>query len=59
MHGWGSDDALRGSMSTTTPRPGDLIAGRYRLAELAWPGSRAPFLNVNTPDDLTAAALAD
>ncbi len=26
------------------------------LAELAWPGGAAPFLNVNTPADLSAAA---
>jgi molybdopterin-guanine dinucleotide biosynthesis protein A len=32
------------------------FARRYRLAELAWPGGEAPFLNVNTPDDLTLAS---
>ncbi|MGH8431861.1 MAG: molybdenum cofactor guanylyltransferase [Solimonas sp.] len=32
------------------------FARRYRLAELDWPGGAAPFLNVNTPEDLTVAA---
>jgi molybdopterin-guanine dinucleotide biosynthesis protein A len=32
------------------------FAQRYRLAELAWPGGGAPFLNVNTPADLSAAS---
>jgi molybdenum cofactor guanylyltransferase len=35
----------------------DAFASRYVLAELAWPGGAAPFLNVNTPADLTLAAL--
>ena len=35
----------------------DAFASRYVLAELAWPGGAAPFLNVNTPADLTRAAL--
>ena len=34
----------------------DAFAERYVLAELAWPGGGAPFLNVNTPADLSAAA---
>jgi molybdopterin-guanine dinucleotide biosynthesis protein A len=34
----------------------DAFAERYVLAELAWPGGGAPFLNINTPADLTAAA---
>ena len=34
----------------------ETFAQRYRLAELAWPGDAAPFLNVNTPDDLSAAS---
>lgn len=34
----------------------DAFASRYALAELVWPGGAAPFLNVNTPDDLTLAA---
>jgi molybdopterin-guanine dinucleotide biosynthesis protein A len=34
----------------------DAFAERYVLAELAWPGSGAPFLNINTPADLTRAA---
>jgi molybdenum cofactor guanylyltransferase len=32
------------------------FARRYRLAELDWPGGAAPFLNVNTPAELTAAS---
>ena len=31
----------------------ETFASRYRLAELAWPGSAAPFLNVNTPAGVT------
>lgn len=34
----------------------DAFAARYRLAELVWPGSASPFLNVNTPAELTIAA---
>jgi molybdopterin-guanine dinucleotide biosynthesis protein A len=34
----------------------DEFAARYVLAELVWPGGAAPFLNVNTPADLNAAA---
>jgi molybdopterin-guanine dinucleotide biosynthesis protein A len=32
------------------------FARRYRMAELAWPGGGSPFLDVNTPTDLTAAS---
>jgi molybdopterin-guanine dinucleotide biosynthesis protein A len=32
------------------------FARRYVLAELVWPGSATPFLNVNTPTELSAAA---
>jgi molybdopterin-guanine dinucleotide biosynthesis protein A len=32
------------------------FARRYRLAELDWPGGAAPFMNVNTPAELTAAS---
>jgi molybdopterin-guanine dinucleotide biosynthesis protein A len=32
------------------------FAQRHRLAELAWPGGAASFLDVNTPVDLSAAA---
>ncbi|WP_421999146.1 molybdenum cofactor guanylyltransferase [Reyranella sp.] len=32
------------------------FARRYTLHELAWPGGASPFLNVNTPADLSAAA---
>lgn len=31
------------------------FAHRHRVAELAWPGGGAPFLNVNTPQELSAA----
>ena len=31
------------------------FARRHTLAELAWPGGAAPFLNVNTPAELTLA----
>lgn len=31
------------------------FAHRHRVAELAWPGGGAPFLNVNTPEELSAA----
>ena len=32
------------------------FACRHAFAELVWPGGAAPFLNVNTPADLSAAA---
>jgi len=32
------------------------FARRYVLAELVWPGGAMPFLNVNTPAELSAAA---
>ncbi len=32
------------------------FARRYVLAELAWPGGATPFLNVNTPAELSVAA---
>ncbi len=34
----------------------DEFARRYVFAELAWPGDAAPFLNVNTPEELASAA---
>ena len=34
----------------------DEFARHYRMAELAWPGGGAPFLNVNTPAELTEAS---
>lgn len=34
----------------------DAFASRYVLEELVWPGGAAPFLNVNTPADLSLAA---
>ena len=52
----GLADDLRRAILDEGMRRVETFAGRYRLAELAWPGSRAPFLNVNTPDDLTIAA---
>jgi molybdopterin-guanine dinucleotide biosynthesis protein A len=33
----------------------ETFAQRYRFAELVWPGSAAPFLNVNTPEELRRA----
>jgi len=32
------------------------FAGRHVSAELAWPGDPSPFMNVNTPEELSAAA---
>ena len=32
------------------------FARRYVLAELVWPGGATPFMNVNTPAELSAAA---
>ena len=32
------------------------FARRYVLAELVWPGGATPFLNINTPAELSAAA---
>ena len=32
------------------------FARRYVLAELVWPGGAMPFLNVNTPAELSVAA---
>src|SRR5262245_52100380 len=34
----------------------EAFARRYRLAELAWPGGAAAFMNVNTPTDLNRAS---
>jgi molybdopterin-guanine dinucleotide biosynthesis protein A len=34
----------------------EAFAERHSLAELVWPGGGAPFLNVNTPDELSAAS---
>ncbi|CAN5861296.1 molybdenum cofactor guanylyltransferase MobA [soil metagenome] len=34
----------------------ETFAERYVLAELVWPGGAAPFLNVNTPAELSVAA---
>ena len=31
------------------------FAHRHRVAELAWPGGGEPFLNINTPEELSAA----
>jgi molybdenum cofactor guanylyltransferase len=33
----------------------DEFARRYAFEELAWPGGAAPFLNVNTPAELSVA----
>ena len=34
----------------------EAFAERHRLAELSWPGGGAAFMNVNTPDELSAAS---
>ena len=52
----GLADDLRRAILGEGMRRVEAFAGRYRLAELAWPGSAAPFLNVNTPAELMVAA---
>ncbi len=52
----GLADDLRRAILEEGMRRVETFASRYRLAELAWPGSAAPFLNVNTPAELTVAA---
>jgi len=47
---------LRRALLEEGVRRVDAFAERYVLAELAWPGGGAPFLNINTPADLSAAA---
>jgi len=49
-------DDLRRAILEEGMRRVETFASRYRLAELAWPGSAAAFLNVNTPAELTIAA---
>ncbi|MCA0305436.1 MAG: molybdenum cofactor guanylyltransferase [Proteobacteria bacterium] len=49
-------DDLRRAILEEGMRRVEAFASRYRLAELAWPGSAAAFLNVNTPAELTIAA---
>lgn len=46
---------LRRSVLEEGMRRVEDFARRHRVAELAWPGGGAPFLNVNTPEELSAA----
>jgi molybdopterin-guanine dinucleotide biosynthesis protein A len=46
---------LRRAVLEEGQRRVESFAQRYRFAELVWPGSAAPFLNVNTPAQLTVA----
>ena len=47
--------ALRRAVLEEGMRKVGEFAHRHHVAELAWPGGGAPFLNVNTPDDLSGA----
>ncbi len=49
-------DDLRRAVLQEGVRRVDEFARRYAFAELAWPGDAAPFLNVNTPAELTLAS---
>lgn len=46
---------LRRAVLEEGARRVETFAQRYRFAELVWPGSAAPFLNVNTPEQLKIA----
>jgi molybdenum cofactor guanylyltransferase len=46
---------LRSAVLEEGQRRVETFAQRYRFAELVWPGSAAPFLNVNTPEQLKVA----
>jgi molybdopterin-guanine dinucleotide biosynthesis protein A len=46
---------LRRAVLEEGARRVETFAQRYRFAELVWPGSAAPFLNVNTPNELRVA----
>lgn len=46
---------LRRAVLEEGQRRVETFAQRYRFAELVWPGSAAPFLNVNTPEQLKVA----
>lgn len=47
---------LRRALLDDGVRRVEAFAQRHRLAELVWPGSAEPFLNVNTPADLGEAS---
>jgi molybdopterin-guanine dinucleotide biosynthesis protein A len=47
---------LRRALLTEWVRRVGEFAGRHHHAELRWPGGTAAFANVNTPEELTAAA---
>lgn len=47
---------LRRALLEEGVRRVDEFATRHAFEELRWPGDGAPFLNVNTPDELTVAA---
>jgi molybdopterin-guanine dinucleotide biosynthesis protein A len=47
---------LRRALLEEGVRRVDVFAGRHVLEELRWPGGASPFLNVNTPADLSVAA---
>lgn len=47
---------LRRAILVEGVRRVDEFARRYAVEELRWPGGAAPFLNVNTPAELTVAA---
>ncbi len=49
------DDLRRAVLEEGVRRVGQ-FADRHAVAELAWPGDSAPFMNVNTPEELSAAA---
>jgi molybdenum cofactor guanylyltransferase len=47
--------ALRHAVVEEGVRRVDAFTRHHRVAELAWPGDGAEFLNVNTPEDLSGA----
>jgi molybdenum cofactor guanylyltransferase len=47
---------LRRAILVEGVRRVDEFARRYAFEELRWPGGASPFLNVNTPAELTVAA---
>lgn len=49
-------DDLRHAILKEGMRRVEAFAERHRLAELAWPGDGTAFMNVNTPDELSAAS---
>ncbi len=48
-------DDLRRAILNEGVRRVEEFAGRHNHAELRWPGGTAPFANINTPEELTAA----